>query len=102
MEVSHSPIDYAAQERWEEVGADYAKQQPTGSQGAPVKRFIPFSQGSRDCAGQSLARMNYATTVAMLVANFSFKLAPEVGSKTQCCSPPTRDSGGQETPPNEW
>ena len=39
---------------------------------------MPFSVGARDCAGQSLARMNYTTTVAMLLSHFSFKLAAEV------------------------
>ena len=43
-----------------------------------VKRFLPFSAGMRDCVGQNLARMNYTTTVAMLIARFKFKLAPEV------------------------
>ena len=50
-----------------------------GSKAMPkVKRFFPFSAGPRDCAGQSLARMNYTATVAMLVAAFSFELAEEV------------------------
>ena len=43
-----------------------------------VKRFLPFSTGMRDCVGQNLARMNYTTTVAMLIAHFKFELAPEV------------------------
>lgn len=42
------------------------------------KRFLPFSLGTRDCVGQSLARMNYTTTVAMLLAHFKFQLTPEV------------------------
>lgn len=53
----------------------------SGTSEAKVKRFMPFSHGNRDCAGQSLARMNYTTTVAMLLANFSFRLADEA------CSP---------------
>ena len=36
---------------------------------------MPFSAGQRDCIGQNLARMNYVTTVAMLLARFSLKLA---------------------------
>ena len=39
---------------------------------------MPYSQGARDCAGQSLARMSYTATVAMLFAHFSFVLTPEV------------------------
>ena len=36
---------------------------------------MPFSAGQRDCIGQNLARMNYVTTVAMLLSRFSLKLA---------------------------
>lgn len=43
-----------------------------------VKRFTPFSVGPRDCIGQNLAKINYQTTVPMLLANFSFKLSEEV------------------------
>ena len=39
---------------------------------------MPYSQGPRDCAGQSLARMSYTATVAMLFAHFFFVLTPEV------------------------
>lgn len=45
---------------------------------ARVKRFLPFSAGTRDCVGQSLARMNYTATVAMLLAHFRFQLADRV------------------------
>lgn len=60
-----------------------------------VKRWLPFSMGTRDCVGQNLARMNYITTVAMLLACFSFHLhdkvcacgmRPRLLSGTQCCS----------------
>ena len=44
-----------------------------------VRRFLPFSVGPRDCIGQNLARLNYQTTVPMLLAHFSFRLADEVG-----------------------
>ena len=74
------------QERWEESDAEYASPkltQPSGGSGKAgqqqkARRFMPFSVGARDCAGQSLARMNYTTTVAMLLSHFSFKLADEV------------------------
>ena len=45
---------------------------------ARVKRFVPFSEGRRDCVGQHLARMNYTSTLARLLGNFHFELAPEV------------------------
>jgi hypothetical protein len=41
-------------------------------------RFFPFSQGARDCIGQSLAKINYTATLAALLGRYSFKLAPEV------------------------
>ena len=47
-----------------------------------VKRFIPFSVGPRDCIGQNLAKVNYQTTVPMLLSQFSFKLADEVSAST--------------------
>ena len=45
---------------------------------ARVKRFVPFSEGRRDCVGQHLARMNYTSTLARLLGSFHFELAPEV------------------------
>lgn len=50
-----------------------------------VKRFLPFSSGTRDCVGQSLARMNYTATVAMLLARFRFELADKV-DQSACLS----------------
>ena len=49
-----------------------------------MKRFIPFSIGPRDCIGQNLAKVNYQTTVPMLLSHFSFKLAEEVKYPPQC------------------
>ena len=46
--------------------------------GRKPQRFLPFSQGSRDCVGQTLARLNLATTLAQLYGSFSFHLAPQV------------------------
>ena len=46
--------------------------------GRKPQRFVPFSQGSRDCVGQTLARLNLTTTLAQLYGNFSFQLAPQV------------------------
>lgn len=45
---------------------------------ARVKRYIPFSDGRRDCVGQALGRLNYTSTLARLLGNFHFELAPEV------------------------
>lgn len=45
---------------------------------ARVKRFMPFSDGRRDCIGQALAKMNNATVLATLLSRFHFELAPEV------------------------
>ena len=54
--------------------------------GRKPQRFIPFSQGSRDCVGQTLARLNLATTLAQLFGNFSFRLAAEVGRAVHLCT----------------
>ena len=54
--------------------------------GRKPQRFIPFSQGNRDCVGQTLARLNLATTLAQLFGNFSFRLAAEVGRAVHLCS----------------
>ena len=51
-----------------------------------VRRFMPFSVGPRDCIGQNLAKVNYQTTVPMLLSNFSFELAEEVPNCPLCCS----------------
>ena len=42
------------------------------------KRFLPFMEGQRSCAGQALATMNIPATLAMLYGRFSFHLADEV------------------------
>lgn len=65
-------------ERFLEAGAEDARgAEPLN--GRKPQRFIPFSQGSRDCVGQTLARLNLATTLAQLFGNFSFRLAAEMG-----------------------
>ena len=52
---------------------------------ARVKRYIPFSDGRRDCVGQALGRLNYTSTLARLLGNFHFELAPEVLCAAHCC-----------------
>ena len=53
---------------------------------ARIKRYIPFSDGRRDCVGQALARMNYTATLARLLGSFHFELAPEVRDHLNVCS----------------
>lgn len=61
-------------------GQDDVKEAPAGprSSGTQPLRFFPFSLGTRDCVGQSLARLNYTATLATLWGQFSFRLAAEV------------------------
>lgn len=66
----------------DDIGADASKR---------GKRFFPFSDGPRNCVGQSLAKMSMAATMAQLYSNFSFKLAEEVNAmavstaRSLCC-----------------
>lgn len=50
--------------------------------GTRPKRFIPFSQGVRDCPGQALAKMNAMAALAGLLSHFTFTLSDEVGLNT--------------------
>jgi cytochrome P450 len=43
--------------------------------------FMPFSEGPRNCVGQSLAKMEVLCLLAKLCANFSISLAPEMGGR---------------------
>ncbi|EIE20661.1 cytochrome P450 [Coccomyxa subellipsoidea C-169] len=65
-------------ERFFEDGAEDAKGLDQVNGRTPV-RFMPFSMGGRDCVGQTLAKLNLATTLAQLYGNFSFRLADEMG-----------------------
>ena len=47
---------------------------------ARPKRFLPFMEGPRSCAGQALAAMNMTATLALLYGSFSFRLADEARS----------------------
>lgn len=42
------------------------------------KRYIPFAEGPRNCVGQSLAKVSLVATLAVLLSQFSFKLADDV------------------------
>lgn len=58
-------------------GVEDAKGTPQVNGRTPA-RFMPFSMGGRDCVGQTLAKLNLATTLAQLYGSFTFKLAEEV------------------------
>ena len=60
------------------ASADAAAEKGEDENEHRIKRFTPFSVGPRDCIGQNMAKINYQTTVPMLLANFKFKLADEV------------------------
>ncbi|CAK0783590.1 hypothetical protein CVIRNUC_006789 [Coccomyxa viridis] len=90
MGLFNSPRNWAdpdkyMPDRWEDPLAEYALPRDAdayeGEGQGRVKRFLPFSLGTRDCVGQSLARMNTTTTVAMLLARFKFQLADKMGGK---------------------
>eukprot|EP00884_Botryococcus_braunii_P020070 jgi/Botrbrau1/6747/Bobra.0324s0032.1 len=81
-------------ERWEDAALEFVERKASGSQSSAqrqgededdydldisgghgrVRRFHPFGDGMRSCIGQSLARMNVPTAVAMLVCAFRFKM----------------------------
>jgi cytochrome P450 len=43
--------------------------------------FMPFSEGPRNCVGQSLAKMEVVTLLAKLCANFTIELTAEMGGR---------------------
>jgi cytochrome P450 len=63
-----------------------------------IRKFIPFSDGQRDCIGQSFAKMNYMAMLTRLYGNFTFKLAHPGGVEAveaeQRCSPTLTPSKG--------
>ena len=84
---NHCPAMFAKQERWAEDDAEFWK--PSNASAAPTaktdgadavrgRRYLPFGDGMRSCVGQSLAKMNYTATVALLLSHFSFRLADHV------------------------
>jgi cytochrome P450 len=70
-------------ERWLDVPVEtYVYDSTTNTSGG--KRgitFMPFSEGPRNCVGQSLAKMEVLTLLAKLLANFRVELAPEMGGR---------------------
>ncbi|KAK9915327.1 hypothetical protein WJX75_007673 [Coccomyxa subellipsoidea] len=81
-------------ERWLEENAEYWTPQPSstgyeaGSAAARktdsgkeqrFKKYMPFGDGMRACVGQSLAKMNYTAATALLLSQFTFRLADRMG-----------------------
>ncbi|KAI8464093.1 MAG: cytochrome P450 [Monoraphidium minutum] len=70
-------------ERWAEVPIEtwvYNSREAAGG-GARGITFMPFSEGPRNCVGQSLAKMEVMTLLAKLLASFRIELAPEMGGR---------------------
>lgn len=63
-----------------EASADGHAEAGDGAEGGEgrVRRFLPFMEGPRSCAGLALANMNLSATLALLYGRFSFRLADEV------------------------
>lgn len=49
-----------------------------GKQGAPGIAFMPFSEGPRNCVGQTLAKAEVVSVLVALLGAFRVELAPEV------------------------
>ncbi|MEW5310019.1 MAG: hypothetical protein WDW38_001854 [Sanguina aurantia] len=69
-----------------EVTVD-ARQTPAGEGSQPPNSasrrisYMPFSEGPRSCVGQSLAKMEVLTVLAMLLSHFTVQLADEMGGR---------------------
>ena len=83
-----SDPEHCTQERWLEEDAEFWKgpangNVSSGDKSAEVvrgRRYLPFGDGVRSCVGQSLAKMNYTATLALLLSHFSFRLADRVSA----------------------
>lgn len=67
-------------ERWLEIPSEsfvYSSTDPHAD-GQDSITYMPFSEGHRNCAGQSLAKMETLTFIAKLLSTFQLMLAPEV------------------------
>ena len=80
------------QERWMEDDAEFWKPsnalatdraKANDADAVRGRRYLPFGDGMRSCIGQSLAKMNYTATVALLLSHFTFRLAARV---SPCCA----------------
>ncbi|KAG2443022.1 hypothetical protein HYH02_009438 [Chlamydomonas schloesseri] len=52
-----------------------------GGSGRTGISFMPFSEGPRSCVGQSLAKLEVMTVLAMLLSEFRVELAAEMGGR---------------------
>ena len=91
--ISHGAV-LPKQERWLEDDAEYWKGPASGAayegKSAEVvrgRRYLPFGDGVRSCVGQSLAKMNYTATLALVLSHFSFRLADRVSACAHRCCP---------------
>lgn len=67
-------------ERWMDVPLEtfvYSNTDPDAERGGSTT-YMPFSEGPRNCVGQSLAKMEVMVVLAKLLSAFEFTLAPEV------------------------
>eukprot|EP00879_Flechtneria_rotunda_P009548 GHRR01009994.1.p1 GENE.GHRR01009994.1~~GHRR01009994.1.p1 ORF type:complete len:439 (+),score=146.14 GHRR01009994.1:585-1901(+) len=75
-------------ERWLDVPVEmYVYDSTTNTSGG--KRgitFMPFSEGPRNCVGQSLAKMEVLTLLAKLLSSFRLELAAEMGGRSGVAS----------------
>jgi hypothetical protein len=68
-------------ERWEGVPVETYVYNSTDGGSKSGITFMPFSEGPRNCVGQSLAKMEVMTLLAKLLAAFEVELAPEMGGR---------------------
>lgn len=62
-----------------------------------TKGYMPFSEGSRSCVGQVLARVEMLVVLAKLLGSFHVELAPEMGGRAEfenCLDSTMRPVGG--------
>jgi hypothetical protein len=68
-------------ERWADVPVETWVYNSTDGGAKSGISFMPFSEGPRNCVGQSLAKMEVTTLLAKLLAAFEIELAPEMGGR---------------------
>ncbi|CAD7702104.1 unnamed protein product [Ostreobium quekettii] len=74
-------------ERWSNQARQEASEVDARSERKGATRsFWSFSDGPRDCIGQRLAMMELLSVMAVLLANFEFRLADKMGGWDGACS----------------